>query len=53
MDRFRKCYSHLVGDWFLAEKAAWVLSRYLTTESAYYCMLIDKHRINVNSGPSP
>ena len=42
MDRLRKCYSHLVGDWFLAEKAAWVLSRYLTTESAYYCMLIDK-----------
>ena len=42
MDRLRKCYSHLVGDWFLAEKAAWVLSRYLTTKSAYDCMLIDK-----------
>ena len=47
MDRLRKCYSHLVGGSFLAGKAAWALSRCLTTESADYCMLV-----NVMSGRS-
>ena len=42
MDRLRKCYCHLVGDLFPAGKAAWALSRYLTTESADYCLLVNE-----------
>ena len=42
MDRLRKRYSHLVGGWFLAGKAAWALSECLTTKSADYCMLINE-----------
>ena len=42
MDRLRKCYSHLVGGLFLAGKAAWALSGWLTTESAHYCMLVNE-----------
>ena len=34
MDRLRKCSSHHVGGSFLARKAAWALSGYMTTESA-------------------
>ena len=30
----KKCYSHLVGGLFLAEKAAWVLNGYLPTQNA-------------------
>ena len=37
MDRLRKHYSHFVGGCFLARKAAWALSRCMTTESADYC----------------
>ena len=40
VDRLRKHYSHLVGGWFLARKAAWALSGCMTTDSADYCMLI-------------
>ena len=39
MDRLRKHYSHLVGGSFLARKAAWVLSGYMTTE----CALLHAH----------
>ena len=39
MDRVRKHYSHLAEGWFLARKAAWALSRCMTTESVVYCML--------------
>ena len=42
MDRLRKCYSHLVGGLFLAGKAAWALSRCMTTESADYYMLVNE-----------
>ena len=42
MDRPRNCYSHLVGGLFLAGKAAWALSRCLTTESADCCMLVNE-----------
>ena len=42
MHRLRKRYSHLVGGSFLAWKAAWALSGCLTTESADYCMLVNK-----------
>ena len=42
MDRLRKYYSHLVGGWFLARRAAWTLSRCMTTYSADYCMLINE-----------
>lgn len=38
----RKCYSHLVGDSFLAGKAAWVVNGYLLTENADYCMLVNE-----------
>ena len=41
MDRLRKCHSLLVGGSFLAGKAAWALSRCLTTESAEYCMHVN------------
>ena len=41
MDKFRKHYSHLMGGSFPAVKAAWALSRCLTTESADYCMLVN------------
>ena len=34
MGRLRKHYSHPVEGWFLAKKAAWALSRYITTKSA-------------------
>ena len=42
MDRLRKCHSHLLGSSFLAGKAAWALSGCLITESADYCMLVNK-----------
>ena len=42
MNRLRKRYSHLVVGSFLAGKAAWALSRYMTTESADYCMLVNE-----------
>ena len=42
MDRLRKRYSYLVGGSFLAGKAAWALSRCLTTDSADYCMLVNE-----------
>ena len=42
MDRLRKHYSHLVGGWFLARKAAWALSRCMITYSADYCMLVNE-----------
>ena len=42
MDRLRKHYSHLVEGWFLARKAAWALSRCMTTESGYYCMVVNE-----------
>ena len=42
MDRLRKHYSHLVDGWFLARKAAWALSRCMTTDSADYCMLVNE-----------
>ena len=42
VDRLRKHYSHLVGGPFLAGKAAWALSRCMATESADYCMLVNK-----------
>ena len=42
MNRLRKHYSHLVGGWFLARKAAWALSGCMTTDSADYCMLINE-----------
>ena len=38
----RKPSSHLVGGSFLPGKAAWALSRFMTTESADYCMLINE-----------
>ena len=41
MDKLRKHYSHLEMGWFLARKA-WALSWYMATDSAEYCMLIDK-----------
>ena len=39
IDRLRKRSSHLLGGLFLAGKAAWALSRCMTTESADHCML--------------
>ena len=42
MDRLTKRYSYLVGDSFLAGKAAWALSGCMTTESADYCMLVNE-----------
>ena len=42
MDRLRKRYSHLVRGSFLAGKAAWALSRCMTTASAGYCMLVNE-----------
>ena len=42
MDRLRKHYSHFSGGWFLASKAAWTLSRCMTTESADYYMLVNE-----------
>ena len=42
MDRLRKHYSHLVGGWFLARKAAWALSGCMTTDSAGYCMVVNE-----------
>ena len=41
-DRLRKHYSHLVEGWFLGRKAAWALSRFMTTNSAEYCMLVNE-----------
>ena len=41
MDRLRKHYSHLVGSWFLARKAASALSRCMAIESVDYCMLVN------------
>ena len=42
MDRLRKHYSHLVEGWFLARKAAWVLSGCMATDSADYYMLVNE-----------
>ena len=42
MDRLRKRYSHFVGGSFLAGKAAWALSRSMTTENADCCMLVNE-----------
>ena len=42
MGRLRKRYSHLVEGSFLAGKAAWALSRCLTTEGADYCMVVNE-----------
>ena len=42
MERLRKHYSHVVEDSFLAEKAAWAMSRCLTTKSADYCVLVNE-----------
>ena len=42
MDKLRKHYSHLVGGWFLARKAALALSGCMTTDGANYCMLVNK-----------
>ena len=39
MNRLRKYHSHLVEGWFLARKAAWVLSGFMETNSADYCVL--------------
>ena len=36
MDRLTKHHSHLVQGWFLARKAAWALSRCMTTDNADY-----------------
>ena len=41
-DRLTKRYSHLVGCWFLARKAAWALSLCMIIDSADYCMLINE-----------
>ena len=43
MNRLKKRYAHLVGGSFVAGKAAWALSRFLTTESADYCMTLVLH----------
>ena len=40
INRLRKCYSHLVGGSFLAEKAAWALSGFLPSENTDYCTLV-------------
>ena len=42
MSRLRKRYSHLLEGSFLARKVSWAPSRYLPTESADYCMLVNK-----------
>ena len=42
MDRLRKNYPHLVEGWFLARKAAWTLSRCMTTDNADYCTRINE-----------
>ena len=42
MDRLTKHYSHIVEGWVLARKAAWALSRCMTTERADYCMLVNE-----------
>ena len=42
MSTLRKCYSHLSGGSFLAEKASWALGECLPTESADYCMLVNE-----------
>ena len=39
MDGLRERYSHFVEDSFLVGKAAWALSRCLTTESAAYSLM--------------
>ena len=41
MSTLRKCYYHLSGGSFLAEKASWALSRCLPIKSADYCMLVN------------
>ena len=42
MNTLRKCYSHLSGGSFLAEKASLALSGCLPIESADYCMLVNE-----------
>ena len=42
MDRLRKHYSHLAEGWFLARKAAWVLSGCMAIDSADYYMLVNE-----------
>ena len=41
-NRLRKLYCHFVGGSSLAGKAAWALSRWLPTDNADYCMLVNK-----------
>ena len=41
-NRLRKLYCHLVGGSSLAGKAAWELSRWLPTNNADYCILINE-----------
>ena len=42
MNALRKCYCHLSGGSFLAEKASLALSGCLPIESADYCMLVNE-----------
>ena len=42
MDRLRKHYSHLVGGWFLARKAAWAPNGCTAIDSADYCVLVNE-----------
>ena len=41
MDRLRKDYSHFVGGWFLARKAAWALSGSMRTADKLFFMLVN------------
>ena len=42
MDRLRKHSPHPAEGWFLARKVAWALSGCMATDSAEYCMLVNK-----------
>ena len=42
MERLRKHYTHLVGGWFLARKAAWALSMCMATESADHYVIVNE-----------
>ena len=42
INRQRKCYPHLLGGLFLAGKAAWALSKYLSVRNADYCMFVNE-----------
>ena len=41
-NRLKKLYCHLAVDSSMAGKAAWELSRWLPTDNADYCMLINE-----------